>query len=219
MFYCILFWFLTYYLNIKKYNILLIFNKKSSKRSVLNENEIFNYLYIIYNCFNIIVNAVDNDTYEVISSDNNTNDTLSVDKNISKLKNNNSEESVILTPIIKINPNILSGHAKDKVKVSVNVNAKFNDVEHKVKVGKLSLIKNGKTIKTIDLSKNNQPIKFMITLKKGDKYQLEYEGASDHSGEIEFTYKDAQEKIPIKIKDKKINKDSKKESKKKVKKN
>ena len=52
------------------------------------------------------VNAVDNDTYEVISSDNNTNDTLSVDKNISKLKNNNSEESVILTPIIKINPNI-----------------------------------------------------------------------------------------------------------------
>ena len=164
------------------------------------------------------VNAVDNDTYEVISSDNNTNDTLSVDKNISKLKNNNSEESVILTPIIKINPNILRGHAKDKVKVSVNVNAKFNDVKHKVKVGKLSLIKNGKTIKTIDLSKNNQPIKFMITLKKGDKYQLEYEGASDHSGEIEFTYKDAQEKIPIKIKDKKINKDSKKESKKKVKK-
>ena len=54
MFYCILFWFLTYYLNIKKYNILLIFNKKSSKRSVLNENEIFNYLYTIYNCFNII---------------------------------------------------------------------------------------------------------------------------------------------------------------------
>ena len=68
------------------------------------------------------VNAVDNDTYEVISSDNNTNDTLSVDKNISKLKNNNSEESVILTPIIKINPNILRGHAKDKVKISINVN-------------------------------------------------------------------------------------------------
>lgn len=148
-----------------------------------------------------IVNAVDNDTDEL--SLNKSDDVISISSGDNlKLNENksNNQESVILTPIIKIKPTTIRGYAKDNIKIYVDLNAKFNDVEHNMHVGKLLLVKNGKIIKTFDLSKKDQPVKFIITLKKGDKYYLEYEGDIDKSGEIEFSYKDAKEKIPIKIK-------------------
>ena len=87
------------------------------------------------------------------------------------------DDKEALPSIIKVVPNKISGVSGSLAKISVKVVFEFNG-ESIASDGNLHLLKDGKTIQVVDLSRNCNP-SFSFKLENNHKYSLVYDGAED----------------------------------------
>lgn len=119
------------------------------------------------------------------------------------------DDSHPLHTTIKIVPSTISGFDGNVAKVSAKVVFNFNDVESIATKGDVYLLKDGVTIHTADLSRNNNP-SFSFKLEKGHKYSLIYSGAED-DGEFDLHLLGSSKDLNVKVlekNNKEINKTS-----------
>lgn len=119
------------------------------------------------------------------------------------------DDSHPLHTTIKIVPSTISGFVGNVAKVSAKVVFNFNDVESIATKGDVYLLKDGVTLHTADLSRNNNP-SFSFKLEKGHKYSLIYSGAED-DGEFDLHLLGSSKDLNVKVlekNNKEINKTS-----------
>ena len=112
------------------------------------------------------------------------------------------QEDPAIPTTIKVSPSKITGTEGSMAKVSAKVVFTFNDVESIADVGTLSLLKDGKVIQTVDLSKNSNPT-FSFKLEKGHKYSLSYSGGNT-GGELDLKLGSSSTGLDVTVLDKKI---------------
>ena len=187
---------------------------------VKNANYIFIISLILFVCLGISSVSA-NDTANIDSVDSNSiydiNDAVLMDspdnigvvdeknvlneEKVKGLSTTNNKSSDKITPTIKLKSSKISAYNGKTVKLSAKVVFKFNGVESSVGGGYLYILKDGKSIKKVDLTNvfYSKYVSINFKFKKGHKYSLWYSGAKD-VGELGLNFNPTSKKLPITVK-------------------